>query len=153
MAAQGLSERRASEPPPPPYTQSQENTTRWATTVQTTTSVDISQRLKPTDAVRSVPVEGKPENAQASDVQDASFSDIQDNEQPTSARLTDPQASAAKREDPKTPTVTILSALADTRKTAKVSPRTQREEFKDEEAVPGILDPKISMSSAGLWEK
>jgi hypothetical protein len=142
-----------SEPPPPPYTKSQENTTHGATIVQKNTTVQISQSLKPKDGAQSVLAERKAENPQASDVQDASFSDIKDNEQPTSERLTDPQVSAEKKKDLKAPTVTILSAPIDTRKTAKVSSRTQRAGFKDEEAVPRILDPKVSMYSAGLWEK
>ena len=135
-----------SEPPPPPYTKSHENTTQSATIVQTTKTADLSQSLKLKDGAYSGLPEGKAEDPQASDVKDASLPDIKDTEQPKPGRMTGLQAPAKKKED--------LSALAvDTRKTAKGSSRTQKAEFKDNEAVPLILDPKVSMYNAGLWEK
>lgn len=142
------------EPPPPPYTKSHENTTQSATIVQTTKTADLSQSLKLKDGAHSSLPEGKAEDPQAEDMKDASLSDIKDSEQPKPGHMTGLQAPAKKKEDVKAPTVAILSAPAvDTRKTAKGSSRTQKAEFKDEEDVPRILDPKVSMYSAGLWEK
>jgi len=143
-----------SEPPPPPYTKSHENTTQSATIVQTTKTADLSQSLKLKDGAHSILPVGKAEDPQASDVKDTPPSDIKDSEHPKTGRMTGLQAPAKKKEGLKAPTVAILSAPAvDTRKTAKGSSRTQKAEFKDEEGVPRILDPKVSMYSAGLWEK
>ncbi|KAN0120216.1 hypothetical protein V8E51_002424 [Hyaloscypha variabilis] len=143
-----------SEPPPPPYTKSHENTTQSAATVQTTETAELSQSLKLKDGVHSGLPEGKAENPQASDVKDASLSDIKDTEQPKPGPMTGFQVPGKKKEDLKAPTVAILSAPAvDTRKSAKGSSRTRKAEFKDEEVMPRILDPKESMYSAGLWEK
>lgn len=143
-----------SEPPPPPYTVSHKNTTQSAAIVQTTETADISQSLKLKDGAHSSLPEGEAEDPQASDVKVASLSDIKDTEQPKPGRMTGLQTPAKKKEELKAPTVAILSAPAvDTRKTAKGSSRTQKAEFKDEEAVPRILDPKVSMCSAGFWEK
>lgn len=125
-----------SESPPPPYTKSK-NTSQILTRAQTTETADPSQTLKLKDEAHSGLPKEKAEDPQASDMEDASIPDIKDTEQPKTGRMTGLQAPAKKNEDLKVPTVASLPApTVDTRKTAKGSSRTQKAEFKNEEAIP-----------------
>ncbi|KFY54785.1 hypothetical protein V497_07443 [Pseudogymnoascus sp. VKM F-4516 (FW-969)] len=142
-----------SEPPPPPYTESHENTAQSATVVQTTENVDLPQSLNPKDGDHSGLLEGKAEDPRSSDVKVATHSDIEDSNQPNPRQISRPQTPAKGKGVLNAPTIAALSAPAIDTRTAKGSSRTKKPEFKDEEAVPRILDPKVSMKSAGFWEK
>lgn len=143
----------ASEPPPPPYTESLENTTQSAIVIQTAKNADLSQSLNSKDGDHSGLLEGKAEDTQRSDVKVAAHSAIVDSNQPNPRQISRPQTPAKGKGVLNAPTVAALSAPAIDTRTAKGSSRTKKPEFKDEEAVPRILDPKVSMHSAGFWEK
>jgi hypothetical protein len=142
-----------SEPPPPPYTESLEYTTQRATVVRTTENADLPQNLHPKDGDHSGLLEGKAEDPRGSDVKVTTHSDIENSNQPSPRQTSRPQTPAKGKGVLNAPTVAALSAPAIDTRTAKGSSRTKKPEFKDEEAVPRILDPKVSMHSAGLWEK
>jgi hypothetical protein len=133
------------QPPPPPYSKVSDTPTQTTVSSHAAEDGESSTVHYAKDKISSDP---SPPPSEAPKI------NPQKEDNGKSKEPTGLQAPPKKQEDAIAAGFGVLNAPAvDTRKTAKGTSRTKQAEFKDEEKVPMLLDPKVSMYNAGLWEK